>query len=60
MIHFREKYPFVNIFPGAEDPDWFIKAESIGNLAEKLEIDQDSLISTVDNFNKYVESGDDL
>ena len=58
--NFREKYPFVNIFPGAEDPDWFIKAESIGNLAEKLEIDQDSLISTVDNFNKYVESGDDL
>ena len=58
--NFREKYPFVNIFPGTEDPDWFIKADSISDLAKKLEIDQDSLNLTLDTFNKYVETGNDL
>ena len=58
--NFREKYPFVNIFPGTEDPDWFIKADSISDLAKKLEIDQDSLNLTLDTFNKHVETGNDL
>ena len=58
--NFREKYPFVNIFPGTEDPDWFIKADSISDLAKKLEIDKDSLNLTLDTFNKHVETGNDL
>ena len=58
--NFRQKYPFANILPGTDDPEWFIKADSLNQLADKLEIDNDVLNTTLSTFNKYVEAGDDL
>ena len=58
--NFREKYPFSNVMPGMEDPDWFNKSDSLDELAEKLEIHIENLNQTINIFNTYVDNGEDI
>lgn len=58
--NFREKYPFSNIMPGMDDPDWFNKSDSLDELAKKLEINIKNLNETINIFNTYVDNGEDI
>jgi hypothetical protein len=58
--NFREKYPFSNIMPGTDDPDWFNKSDSLDELAKKLEINIKNLNETINIFNTYVDNGEDI
>lgn len=44
---------------GQEPPDWVVLAGSIGELAQKIGIDPDSLQETVNHYNEYAEKGED-
>ncbi len=56
----REKYPFGSVMPGQDMPEGLgIKADSIGELANKIGVDAQGLAATVTAFNSYSEGGDD-
>ena len=57
--NFKDKYPFATIMPGTDAPDWMISADSLDQLAKKLQLNSNNFIDTVGNFNKYVDSGND-
>lgn len=57
--NFREKYPFATVMPGTDAPDWMISSETLDQLAEKLNLNANNFIATVNNFNKYVDLGND-
>lgn len=66
---FRKKYPLGGVLPGGAKPDWmlppnwpatfFNKANTIYELAAKIGVPADTLQSTVDRFNGFVEEGED-
>lgn len=45
--------------PGFPLPDWLIRADSLEDLAAKLEIDPQALVQTVERFNEFARSGVD-
>ena len=45
--------------PGADAPNWMNSADTLNQLAEKLDINIDNFTETVDNFNNYVDEGND-
>ncbi|HEY0737530.1 MAG TPA: FAD-dependent oxidoreductase [Herpetosiphonaceae bacterium] len=45
--------------PGVPLPDWLIRADSLEELAGKLEIDPQALVQTVERFNEFARSGVD-
>ncbi len=47
------------MFPGRPDPDWAVKANSIGELADRIGIDRISLESTVERYNLHAANGED-
>jgi 3-oxosteroid 1-dehydrogenase len=65
----RRKYPLGPVLPGAVLPEsmwkkrwkeqWITKCDTLEELAEKLGINQDGLLSTVRTFNGYCETGKD-
>jgi len=66
--NFRSKYPVGPLLPGAQQPDWaapkdvmslIIKADSIRELAEKLDIDADGVEETIAKMNEYAKTGVD-
>jgi 3-oxosteroid 1-dehydrogenase len=57
----RAKYPFGSVMPGDDFPqELAVKADSLTELAEKIGIDAAGLTATVETFNGYCETGDDL
>lgn len=57
---YRVKYPILfKAMPGNKDPEWVIRAESLEDLAAKLDIDVDALRATLDRFNGHVRAGED-
>jgi 3-oxosteroid 1-dehydrogenase len=48
-----------SIPPGAEAPDWIVRADTIGELAEKAGIDAHGLEAQVARWNAAVEAGED-
>lgn len=56
---YRDKYPFTNIMPGSENPSWMKTSPTLEGLANQLDIDSENLVSTIQNFNSFVEEGDD-
>lgn len=56
---YRDKYPFANIMPGSENPSWMKTSPTLDGLANELDIDSENLVSTIQNFNSFVEEGDD-
>ncbi len=55
----KDKYAIGTSMPGDEAPGWMIRAQSIRELAVKMEIDPDNLEETVTTFNKYSMEGRD-
>jgi 3-oxosteroid 1-dehydrogenase len=67
--NFRKKYPVGPLLPGQQQPDWMapkeimgliVKANTLGELANQLEIDADGLAATVAKMNEYARTGKDL
>jgi 3-oxosteroid 1-dehydrogenase len=66
--NFRNKYPVGPLLPGQQQPDWaapkdvmslIIKADTIRELAQKLDVDPDGLDETVAKMNEYAKTGVD-
>ena len=62
---FRQSYPFGMALPGMTpqkllQEGYFIKAETLEQLAKKLQIDAKGLQETVRRFNQFAQSGHDL
>lgn len=56
----REKYPFGSVMPGEDLPkNLAVKADSLEELANKVGIDAEGLLSTVERFNGFCETGVD-
>lgn len=55
----KDRALIVTMAPGEPAPDWVAQANSIRELAEKIEVDPDGLEETVNNFNKHAEHGED-
>ncbi|WP_330231602.1 FAD-dependent oxidoreductase [Nocardia sp. NBC_00508] len=56
---FRAKYPVAGIAAGAPAPDWLVRADSLAELAELIDIDPAALEQTVTRFNTMAEAGRD-
>ncbi len=56
---YKDLYPFLTAMPGEETPDWFIVADTLEGLAEKIGVDPVGLKETVDTFNEYAKEGVD-
>ncbi len=67
---FRRSYPVGPLLPGAQQPDLFLgkllrdgylkKANTIGELAQKLDVDVATLEATVARCNEFAKTGKDL
>jgi len=55
----RQKQRILSMFPGQPDPDWVVKADSIGELAEQIGIEAGTLEKTVARYNEHAARGED-
>lgn len=55
----RDSQRILSMFPGEPDPDWVVKADTIAELAEKIGIDSNTLVATVERFNEHAAAGED-
>ena len=56
---YRERYPMINVRPGAPDPEWLIVADTLDGLASATGIDAVGLSETVERWNRFVAAGRD-
>jgi succinate dehydrogenase/fumarate reductase flavoprotein subunit len=56
---FLDKYSLVTYVPGMPVPEWLVRAESLAELAQKIEVDGAGLAATVVRFNQLAGSGVD-
>lgn len=56
---YRARYPIGSIMPGTPLPEWVTTAETPGMLAEKIGVDADVLVETIERFNQFVQVGED-
>jgi succinate dehydrogenase/fumarate reductase flavoprotein subunit len=55
----RDAQRILSMYPGRPDPDWVVKADSIGALADRIEVDRPTLESTVARYNEHARRGED-
>src|SRR4051812_22800134 len=55
----RDSQRVLSMFPGQPDPDWVVKADTIGELAEKIAVDPGELEETVARYNEFAVKGED-
>ncbi|MGI5159184.1 FAD-dependent oxidoreductase [Microbispora sp. CA-102843] len=53
------KYGVFGTAPGAGAPDWLLRADSLGELAERIGVPPGELIATVGRFDEHVAAGRD-
>jgi hypothetical protein len=56
---FRETYSVLSLMPDDDDPTWLTRADSLDELARKLDIHPQTLTDTVARFNQMVDDGHD-
>lgn len=56
--HLR-RYGFLSHRSGSPTPDWLVEADSVAELADKLGLDPEQLVATVDRFNVAARDGHD-
>lgn len=49
----RDAQRILSMLPGGPDPDWVVKADTIGELAERIGIEPTALEATVDRYNEH-------
>ncbi|WIM68239.1 FAD-dependent oxidoreductase [Corynebacterium breve] len=57
--NFWEKYGLFGTAPGAEAPEYIMKADSLSELAERAGVNAQNLLETVDKFNPEAAKGRD-
>ena len=55
----RDSQRILSMLPGQPDPEWAVKATSVGELAELIAVDRITLESTVERYNLHAASGED-
>lgn len=55
----KDRSLIVTMAPGEDAPDWVPQANSIRELAEKIDVDAERLEKTINRFNKYAEKHED-
>lgn len=55
----RRSQRILSMFPGQPDPDWVAKAETIGELADRIGVDREALEATVTRYNEHARNGED-
>ena len=55
----RDSQRILSMLPGQADPEWAVKATSVGELAELIGVDRSTLESTVERYNLHAASGED-
>ena len=56
---YAETYSFAGLQPGSEIPPWVARADSVAELAPKLDVDPAALQATVHRFNGFAAEGRD-
>jgi hypothetical protein len=54
-----ERYGFMHHTAGEPTPSWLASAPTLGELAERIEVDGAALARTVERFNKHARNGED-
>jgi 3-oxosteroid 1-dehydrogenase len=55
----RDSQRILSMLPGQPDPDWVVKAETIGDLADRIGLDRSALEATVARYNEHARRGED-
>jgi succinate dehydrogenase/fumarate reductase flavoprotein subunit len=55
----RDSQRILSMHPGQPDPDWVLKAGSVGELAERIGVDRRTLEATVARYNEHARHGED-
>ena len=55
----RDSQRILSMFPGEPDPGWVTKADTIGELADRIGIDRAALEATVSRYNEHARRGED-
>lgn len=55
----RDAERILSMLPGEPDPDWVVKADTIGDLAERIGVDRATLEATVARYNEHAARGED-
>jgi succinate dehydrogenase/fumarate reductase flavoprotein subunit len=55
----RDSQRILSMYPGLPDPDWVVKAGSIGELADRMGVDRQTLDATVARYNEHARHGVD-
>ena len=58
-LTFPERFSFAGFPPGSAIPEWVERADTVEELAQKLDIDPEGLSKTKDLFNRFVDIGND-
>jgi 3-oxosteroid 1-dehydrogenase len=55
----RDAQRILSMFPGQPDPAWVVRADSVGELAERVGVDRDTLEATIARYNENARLGED-
>jgi succinate dehydrogenase/fumarate reductase flavoprotein subunit len=55
----RDTQRILSMWPGEADPDWVVRADTIGRLAKRVGIDPAALEATVRRYNDHAARGED-
>jgi len=55
----RDAQRVLSMHPGHPDPGWVVKAETIGELADKIGVDRAALEDTIARYNEHAARGED-
>ncbi|MCH2170295.1 FAD-dependent oxidoreductase [Myxococcota bacterium] len=56
---YRDHYAVLDASPDDPDPAWLVRADDLGELAQKLGMDGEALKQTVERFNHFAAQGND-
>jgi 3-oxosteroid 1-dehydrogenase len=57
---FKRRYPVATVQPASEAPPWFLRGDSLEELARLGSIEVSGLVATVERFNHMAKAGRDL
>ena len=55
----KERTMIINAMPGTPPPDWMPTADTLDELADKIDLPKDALLETVEKFNANAKNGED-